>query len=383
MFAEKTREADLLLRIIRYILNPGETAENIDVTDWQALVFLARKNGVYQYVYRYMKQLPEEEKPTAEIAMRMEQSNALELRAGLLQDMALERLQKALETAGVDHMFVKGSVTKGRYPDRFLRTMGDIDLLYQVKHHEKMPQIMETCGFALKKVGRVHDIYTDQNNVLVEAHRQLMASSSQYFAFAEHIWDGAERCPGMQHSWAMRIEDEFLYNLIHLASHFKRGGVGIRFVVDVWVYSRFEMDRAYIDEKLKAYGLSDFCDAIRALAEKWFGSGEGDAPLLTEMEQYILSGGIFGNTENHRSAAIKNGRFRYFMRVCFPSYEEMQSMFPSLKHKAMLPVAWARRGVESVMKRRENIQALFAPVKDGNAESAAELKKFLQKCGLD
>ena len=57
----------------------------------------------------------------------------------------------------------------------------------------------------------------------------------------------------------MSLEDEYIYNLIHLVEHFQNGGVGIRFVMDVYIYNRIEtIDWEYIEAELAKLGLWEF-----------------------------------------------------------------------------------------------------------------------------
>jgi hypothetical protein len=236
--------------------------------------------------------------------------------------------------------------------------------------------------FEKRTAGRVHDIYVN-NNIFAEAHRQLLTSSSPYYMLFDNIWNNAEKAEDTEHTYSMKLEDEFLFNFIHLVSHFKKGGIGIRFIIDVWIYKRLDLNWEYINTKLAEFDLLKFYELIDLLSEKWFGNRDTDDPTVSEIEQYVLSGNIFGNSENRINSAVRNGKVKYFLRVCFPSYKEMQSMFPKLKHKAMLPVAWVRRGFDSLTKRRENIKALMQPMKTGNAASATEMKQFYKKCGLE
>ena len=372
-----------LIRIIDYILAPGTCSDELFITDWNALIAYARKNGVFQYVYRYMRQLEDDKKPAADVVASMDRANMLDLRKSILQECALEKLRAGFEEAGINHLFMKGSITKERYPDRYLRSMGDIDVLYNPAQHDLLCAAMNDLGFVLKTVGRVHDLYMDNNRVIVEAHRQMVSSSSPYIAFCDGIWSRAEKTAGYAYAYSMKLEDEFLFSVMHLASHFKKGGVGIRFIVDVWIYKHLEMDWEYIRGKLSAFGLEQFYGMIDSLAEKWFGKRKNDDILIDEVEQYILSGGVFGSRENQKNAAIRNGKLKYFFRVCFPGFEEMRSMFPWLTSKWMLPLAWIRRGIESLLKRRSNIRVLLSPLKESNVDSATELKNFFSRCGLE
>lgn len=68
----------------------------------------------------------------------------------------------------------------------------------------------------------------------------------------------------------LRLEDEFLFNFIHVASHFKKGGVGISFIVDIWIYKQSDMNWEYIKDSLEYLNLTRFYNAIDILSEKWF-----------------------------------------------------------------------------------------------------------------
>lgn len=379
-----------LIQTVRYILHPDRGLCAPELADWNGTVAAARKHGVFPYLYRYMRRLPEEQRPPADTVAYMEELNARELRAGILQEYAAEELQKGLEAAGMDHMFFKGTVTKGRYPDPYLRTMGDVDILYAVGQHARLRPVMESLGFSLRTVGRVHDVYENPCHTVIETHRQLVASDSVYFAFCEEIRSRAERVAPYRHTFAMTPEDELLFNFIHLVSHFKKGGVGIRFIADVWIYRRMTLDRTYVQSALEALGLWPFYRSIAALAERWFGDAADSAEtsalppgIVDEIERYILSGSIFGSAQNRRNAAVRNGKLRYFFHACFPGYAEMQSMFPRLRTKALLPAAWLRRGIGIVLNRRGHIRSLFDPLKNGEKDAAAELNRFFVRCGLE
>ncbi len=381
--AERLRVEESLVRIVRSVLEPNEACCEIDISDWDRLMALAKKNSIFPYVYRYIKQLPEEKRPSADRMAYIEQLDAMDLQTAVLQDFAIDTIREGLEEKGIDHLFFKGSVTKDRYPDRFLRTMGDIDFLYRDGQHEALCEQMTAIGFERKSVGRVHDVYTNASAIHIEAHRRLMSSNSPYFAYWKEIWERVTLRVGRKHEYVMTLEDEFLFNFIHLASHFKRGGIGIRFVADMWIYKQLDLDRTYIEEQLKELKLLSFFHILDALAEKWFGIDREKNSLVDEVEAYILSGGTFGNREHRTNASVRDGRLRYFFKVCFPSYEDMQSMFPSLKSRAMLPFAWIRRIAESAVNRRGNVKVLMNPMQNSDKNSAAAIKDFFVRCGLE
>ena len=125
---------------------------------------------------------------------------------------------------------------------------------------------------------------------------------------------------GMKYTFEMSVEDELVFNIAHLAEHFKEGGAGVRFIIDVYVYSRIDMDRAYVEQELKKLGLNEFYQNINDLAKHWFADGES-SELTEKLAGFIMAGGVFGDSENAAALAVEEGRARRFFKVCFPDYD--------------------------------------------------------------
>lgn len=367
----------------RSILDPNQKAEKIVVWDWEKHIEVAGKHGIFQYLYRYMTSLDKDEAPSEDIVSYMKRVNAMDVRRGILQEHIVDTLRNGLEEKKIDHMFFKGAVTKERYPDPYLRSMGDIDLLYRAEQHNLLQKTMNQLGFVMKAAGRVHDIYTSHGDIIVEAHRQLTSPHSPYHSFCEAIRDRAEKKSAREYEYAMTKEDEFLFNFIHLASHFKKGGVGIRFIIDIWIYKRLNLDWDYVNEKLASLNLLQFYHLIELLSEKWFGTEIIEDDLVSEIERYVFSGGVFGNPEHRNHFALRKGKMKYLFRVCFPNYAGMKSMFPWLKCRILLPLAWMVRFFESVRGRRNNIKVLMEPLKNNDVDAINQIKHFYKRCGLD
>ena len=371
-----------LIRIIRCVLNHEYPLVVTGKEDWQSIIQVAQKHGLLTYVYYYAKGLDPDSRPDQELSALLGQRYAAEVRRDILQLHAIEQMKSEFDRSGIDNLFFKGSVTKTRYGNEMLRSMGDIDFLYKAEQDAALKDTMKRLGFQYVSNGRVHDIYTRDPWVVAEAHRELLSPRSRYAAFAKNIWKRARLIPNYRHNYEMQIEDEILFNMIHLASHFKKGGAGIRFIVDVWVYAQQEADWNYIESELQRLGLDQFYRNVSLLADRWFGEAECETPVVTAMEDYILTGGIFGLKKNRDDSVIAGGRLPYLKRVLFPSFKDMQSMFPWLKHKWFLPCAWIVRIIESLIKRKDNVNVLLQPFYHGDKQNASALAAFYNSCGL-
>ena len=369
-----------LLQIIKSVLNTQTISITGDI-DWADLIKLAQKHGVMAYVYHYVKSY-------AEICLDnsttsyLEKRYASEVFRNVLQMNAVEQLKGAFEKNNIISLFIKGAQTKKRYPNEILRSMGDIDFLYKAEQDKLLKTVMTDLGYKYESNGRVHDVYKKGESLIVEAHRELISPSSSYEQFGLGIWERVRKTSDNNSVCIMSLEDEIIFNIIHLASHFKKGGAGIRFVIDIWIYRQIEADWLYIESELTKLDLLLFYKKVLSVAEKWFGNIDITDDTITAMEQYIVYGGIFGDSANKSNAVVADGKIPYLKRVLFPPFKDMQSMFPWLKRKIMLPFAWGLRGVNSIISRRKNVKKLLGPVGKGKVEKGKELAAFYKECGL-
>ncbi|WP_407382376.1 nucleotidyltransferase family protein [Ruminococcus sp.] len=372
-------EQNELLRIVASQLN--KTVCETEIADWNKLMRLAKKQGLLPYVAIYARSLTGHQ-PDKSIRNDLFTVIVQEAAYSANQLDAVAEMQQEMEKNGIYNLAVKGAVTKRRYPDEVMRSMGDIDLLYKPEQHHVFKALMLSLGYGDYQEGRKNDTYSRPPYITVEAHRELVESGSEYAGYYQNIWNMAHPKEGMKYTYEMTLEDEMIFNVVHLAEHFKEGGAGVRFIIDVYVYSLIDMDRAYVERELRKLGLNEFYQNINALAKHWFADGKS-SELTEKLADFIMAGGVFGDHENAAALAVEEGRARRFFKVCFPNYESMKSMYPWLKGKrALLPYAWVLRGVGAVRHRKNNIQAQINWMKTGNAVKAKELREFYTECGL-
>ena len=397
-----TTEIQYLLDVLKYILHDRQTRIPIPpkTLDWQGTLETARRHSVSNLLFYGIEKLDAEKQPEQTICQGLEQITLKELMRSYGQLDAAKELLAEAEREGVYVLAVKGVNTKKHYPETDMRSMGDIDILYRDTQHEQMKALMERLGYEGFQEGRKHDHYQRKPYVSVELHRELVAAESEYSAYYSDIWSRVRPREGCRYVHEMCIEDEYIFAIVHLAEHFKHGGVGIRFLMDVFVYDHLNtMDRDHVKRELVKLRLWDFYRNISRLAERWFGEpGQEQVPgqsqeqtytpeeerLLRELEAYIISNGTYGSSKNAAALSVAEaGRSRFLLHVLFPGLKSMQTMFPWLKkYPVLLPVGWLWRGVRSLLFRRQNIRSQMNVYKNGDLEHGKGLQRFYEQCGL-
>jgi len=247
----------------------------------------------------------------------------------------LVQICQALKKANIPFIPLKGSVIRRYYPEPWMRTSCDIDIL--VKETD-LSRAVDVLSVSLKYTSgekTSHDIKMhSENGVHLELHYSLIESDVVGKADIplQNVWNYAQQ---VEQTSQYILSDEmfYYYHMAHMAKHFILGGCGIRPFIDLWLYNRANVvNRDKRNELLFEGDLSKFAEKAEKLSLVWFENKEYDA-TTQEMENYILQGGVYGTLEQHlaMSQNKKGGKFKHLMSRIFLSYKDMSIYYPSLK----------------------------------------------------
>ncbi len=307
---------------------------------------------------------------------------------------ALERLYAVFEQNEIDYMPLKGALLKYMYPSTDMRPMGDADILIRMEQYDRTRNVMQSLGFA-EGVVTDHELVWKSADASVELHKKLLPRYNRdYHAYYGDGWRLARRVSPDGFRYAMCDEDELVYLITHLAKHYRKGGIGLRHLVDIWVYCRRkpQLDFLYIDEQLRRLDLMPFGENIIRTAKTAFEGGTPDAvgeAILAKM----FTGGAFGTHENRVlfEAALKNNtehdlsrsRFKIALFHAFPPYATMKKIYPALDGKPVLtPAYWIVRGFDLLLHGRDRIRRQSEDMKTMSDENIQNYYDELEYVGL-
>ncbi len=261
----------------------------------------------------------------------------------------LERLTAALEGAGIDFMPLKGSVLRTLYPEPWMRTSCDIDILVHATDAEKATEyLVNKHGYTLMDKGS-HDISLfSPSKVHLELHYDLEGNEHIKGAslILNSVWEKAVLRYGFEYCYDMPDELFYFYHIEHMAKHFENGGCGIRPFVDILILKSIKgADESKRDDLLKQGELFLFAETAHFLSKVWFGAAE-HTELTLQMENYILHGGAYGTNKNRIAVQQqkKGGSLKYALSKIFISYDEIKFHYPILqKYRFLTPVMEVRR----------------------------------------
>ncbi len=260
-----------------------------------------------------------------------------------------ERVCQALEEAQIPFIPLKGAVLRAYYPEPWMRTSCDVDILVKDTQLDAAAMVLEgALGYRFaEKTGHDMSFFSPQG-VHIELHFDLVEDGRANAAsqVLSRVWEDAK--PRQVYSFWHEMSDAlfYFYHIAHMAKHFETGGCGIRPFIDLWILDnkpRFSGEAR--DVQLETGKLLQFAQAARKLSRVWL-RGEEEDPLSGRLQSFLLHGGVYGSVDNRVALQQerKGGKWFYLLSRIFAPYNKLKSYYPILeKHRWLMPVMQVRR----------------------------------------
>jgi hypothetical protein len=307
------------------------------------------------------------------------------------QRTELERIACALEAAGIDFIPLKGSELRARYPEPWMRTSADIDVLVPQPRLADAERVLQSLDYHRDHDG-AHDVsYSAPSGVHVELHFELTEKDSVLGEAAKtllgEVWSHATPTQGHVHRHTMSDAMFYFYHVAHMAKHFYGGGCGVRSFVDLWLLSCEGEETKKTRAALISQGkLTAFEEVAVKLARAWFSTGEMLEGTARDMASFVIRGGTFGVAEN-RTAVQQGkgiGRVRYALQSVFMPYEKLCTYYASLKGRKYLTFFYQIRRILRLLregKLRGGVREIRAAGRTGE-DKIESTRDLLDRLGL-
>lgn len=372
-----------MLKIIKAVIS-GEKVNiaSMDI-DWDGMYTLTEYHSLTNLIaYAIDNTVPEE------VADRFSKHSSLAFARYMKYDYETKEICRIFEEKKIPYMLLKGFIMKDYYPSPEMRTMCDVDILVKPEDLDAIETIMTERGYTKLKLERDDEVTYQKKPLLsYEMHVQLVSKSHRkIFDYYGNGWQLAKK--DTDYGYKMSDEDFFVFLIAHFAKHYRTAGVGVRPVIDIWLYLkkfRNKLDWSYIDKELDKLEMKEFAYNLFKLSDYWF-EGANAEKKIADMSSYVLTSGIYGNVVNDgrtkklRNEA-KNNAFTKYFKAVFLDYNSMVGMFPNIKKCPLLIVYyWIKRLVVKIFDgsgtRYMEIQ------KEMSTENANITKNHFEDIGL-
>ena len=267
------------------------------------------------------------------------------------QEEAVKEMKLCLNKANIEFILLKGTVIRQYYPEAWMRTSADIDVLVHPQDLERARNVIsQEMGYKYSHTGTHHDILQSEDKLIsVELHFLLLEDNRipKASEVLKNVWDYTL---SIDNSCEKQLKPEMLYyyHIAHMAKHFQKGGCGIRSFLDLWVLRhRTDFDIPKCENFVRNHGLEKFEREAVALSEKWF-SGL-DIKVDEIFAKLIIAGESYGTplSKLQFESSKHNSMLATYMSRIFMSPSLMKVRYPILdKCIILLPFLWVVRWIQ-------------------------------------
>ena len=378
----------VLIDVLREVLCADHTAQfSLDSEEAEALYRLAKRMDVAHMLAFVSKKRGLLERGTLiGDALFREQMLALFRYEGIAHEIAC--LAELFETAGIAFVLLKGARIRAYYPEPFLRTSCDIDILVREEELERASAlIVEKLGYCAKEKRSYHDVSLyAPSGVHLELHFSICENNPQLDKLLSRVWEFTRPVREGSFEREMTAEYFLFHQLAHMAYHFLSGGCGLRPFMDYYLLMR---DMPYEREVFLSYcketSLLDFCGTVEQTVACWFdGTPQSEASLA--VAAYVFRGGVYGHIENKVAVERQKhkSKLSYLFHRIFMPLSLMRLRYPLLvRHAYLLPVFWIWRLLQLPFGGRLRRTLGEAKISQGMTDqTSAETARLLHLVGL-
>lgn len=296
-----------------------------------------------------------------------------------------EQICVTLEEAKIPFIPLKGSVIRALYPEPWMRTSCDIDIL--VKEEDLLiavKELEETLKYHSESKGN-HDVSLfAESGVHLELHYKLNDSGQAWDSILTKVWEYSEPKAGFQ--CILMNEMLYFYHIAHMERHFKVGGCGVRSFLDLYFLRKSIIyNKEILTNLLKQGGLLTFNEAVCALSDYWFAGGEA-SPMVQDLQRFVLNAGMYGDMKNRVAIARakKGGTLKVLWSRIFLPYDRLKFQYPRLqKFPILYPFYIVKRWFKLLKKAdRERAVQELNETKSGDKERQAHIARLLKDLDL-
>ncbi|MBR4961231.1 MAG: nucleotidyltransferase family protein [Clostridia bacterium] len=318
------------------------------------------------------------EKIPKELLKKWAEDKAKSIRKNILLEAERSKLFDFLDAHAIWYMPLKGVILQDFYPEYGMRQMVDNDILFDSNYRDRVREYFLENGYSeAEREDESHDVYSKLPVYNFEMHFSLHRRTVDSL-FYEYYKNVKERLLPVDaaHPMECRFSDEdfYIYCLSHSYKHFLYAGIGIRSLLDIYVYldaRKEELDWGYIAKECETLRMTSYEKNAKALAETFFRKPGVTEEDLTEEEQelaeFFLSSGSHGTAENRIVQKIRASsreehslsvadRFRYLLQRLFPDMDYIQKYYPLCgRYKILLPFLVFWRGIKLLLLRPKDL----------------------------
>lgn len=316
-------------------INNEELPNPIDNINWEFIVRHAQRNSVLNILGYAVGKL--ENKPPESIVKVIENERRFSILKETSQLVEVEKVLDAFEKSSIKNLPLKGYFMKHLYNQTDLRTMTDVDILVNKKDFKKITKVFQELGYTKCSILNSNEIHFKKDLLYFEIQCDLNENDDSFY---DDIWDNVNLREGYKYSYSMSPEDFYVYMVYHCSKHFSSGGIGIRMLMDIYVFlSKYpKLNFNYVNSCFEKLKITTFAERLKKLSENWFSN---DKTVIDNFGEFILYCSTYGLRDVYFYQDSSRNKKNYWLKQVFIPYSKMKNTYSYLsKAPFLLPISW-------------------------------------------
>lgn len=301
---------------------------------------------------------------------------------------ACDRLTAQLTAANIPFALLKGAVLTEVYPEKELRTGGDVDMFIPPAYIPQLKALLAENGDTITHED-ARQVCISRPPLFVEFHFSLLAdAAADNGALCDYLADPVPHMTVWVEKNTVDPTFHFVYLLAHQQHHYENDSPGIRSYLDlaVWLKNGFLPDTDTLIRTLRQAGLYDYAARALTLTSRWFAL-PSPLPLVKISDEdeaflkaYLLEAGQFAARQNPRARQVadsgeKAPRLTALWRSLFPPAAHMRSdaTYATLA-KRCLPLAYIKRLFTGIFRRPQYTASSAKAIVTASKDAAARTR---------
>lgn len=371
---------EILFPVIRAGMNLESPDLQIADQDFSILYKIGKKQSLIPIIRTGLKQCGY----VSDTEKYLEQEYMKSMYQFVQHDQALKELGEVFEKCGIEYLPLKGSVLRDLYPEPWMRTSVDIDILIHEEDLEKaIEEIEKATSFCFLK-RNYHDVSMTNDKVHFELHFSIKENMDNIDRLLSEVWSYAYK---NEDSYLFRMTPEYqiFHTIAHMYYHMCSGGLGIRPFIDLWLLrNKTAYDEKTVRSMCSDCGILTFYEKSCDLSDSWFSRKDysEDSELL---ETYCLNGGVFDFGED--TGAVKgrdHSKISYIGKRIIANRSMLEEEYPELKSKSYLAPYYQVKRWTRLFDRKTRNHALseMSRIRNTDEEQSKRMKEFLKRLGI-
>jgi hypothetical protein len=378
------RKQKKLIELLNNAIHKKTSSDlNFKNVDWKYIIKESVEHNIYSLLYPVIKETSPSHSISNELKKKWKQDTFKTAIFCNCQITQMAKVFKKFNEQNIPVIALKGLILRNLYPAPDLRTMCDSDILIHEEDMKKVEVLLTEMDYKqVEDNSPIHTTFIHKYYNPIEVHFKVADSLfiHDISHFENNVWNCLVTKKFNDTTVLCFCTEDFLVHLcIHMATHMRYGGFGLRQFCDFVLLIEKEgssIDWKSFNTKIKSNSIEKFTMAIFSVCNSLFNvhipkelnNVSIDEKYIKMLIHDIFASGVYGGksldrifgnapiTPNPKSENKSNIVMIKLINIIFPPINTLSSAYSyAKKYKILTPIAWIHHFFAGAFNKEYNV----------------------------